>query len=385
MRYKKIVLDLETTGLNALEDEILQVSAIDQDGNTLIDEYCKPENVVEWTDAQRINNISPNMVNDKKPFKYYSELLIEILNDTEEVIIFNAAFELAFLNKYGIEVKTKIYDLMIEFAEEYGDYNEYYRSYKWKSLDICCQYYGYTLNNAHNSLEDCKATLYCYNKLINSEGPYLGKDHIGKTVKEFINDVLNKVEEESIYLRIRHRDKDLYDYVRDDIKGIEDIKYKSLLDFKIRDIVYFTSTMYILYVDKCYEAELDIKEEKIENLQSIISILSRKRDELVTDLNKTQTRVYKLERENRKLKEKLGTIEKPKISVINSYGYYTAEYCKSTRKPMFKSRAEYRPFANKLLSKSRCKQIKMPVADDEEIYAFYKVQNGYCALYFRDI
>lgn len=29
-----IVLDLETTGLNYNEDEILQVSIIDQDGNT---------------------------------------------------------------------------------------------------------------------------------------------------------------------------------------------------------------------------------------------------------------------------------------------------------------------------------------------------------------
>lgn len=39
---KKIVIDTETTGLNAKTDELLQVSIIDTDGNVLFDSYFKP-------------------------------------------------------------------------------------------------------------------------------------------------------------------------------------------------------------------------------------------------------------------------------------------------------------------------------------------------------
>ena len=48
MKYEKVVLDFETTGLSSKYDEILQVSAIDQDGNVLINEYCKPKSISTW-------------------------------------------------------------------------------------------------------------------------------------------------------------------------------------------------------------------------------------------------------------------------------------------------------------------------------------------------
>ena len=43
MENKYIVLDTETTGLNAAEDELLQVSIIDNDGVVLFDSYISNE------------------------------------------------------------------------------------------------------------------------------------------------------------------------------------------------------------------------------------------------------------------------------------------------------------------------------------------------------
>ena len=70
--------------------------------------------------------------------------------------------------------------------------------------------------------------------------------------------------------------------------------------------------------------------------------------------------------------------------MYNSCGFFSAEYCKSTKKPMIQQ-SEYKAFENVLLSKTRCKEIKQPVREGEEIYAFLRVMNGYCALYYRNL
>lgn len=59
-----IVLDFETTGLQAGIDEVLQVAAIDENGDTLLNELCKPLRVNKWPDAARIHGITPENAHD---------------------------------------------------------------------------------------------------------------------------------------------------------------------------------------------------------------------------------------------------------------------------------------------------------------------------------
>lgn len=68
----------------------------------------------------------------------------------------------------GIKLPDCVYfDVMKEFAPIYGEWSEYHGDYKYKSLSVCAGYYGYEWEGkAHDSLEDCKATLYCYKKMI---------------------------------------------------------------------------------------------------------------------------------------------------------------------------------------------------------------------------
>lgn len=67
------------------------------------------------------------------------------------------------------------------------------------------------------------------------------------------------------------------------------------------------------------------------------------------------------------------------IKMINSYGYYTAEYVKSTGKP-YKSDER----KDNWYSKSQCKKMKQPVKENEEPVGFSIAMHGYYALYERD-
>lgn len=162
-KYKIVVLDLETTGFNKYDDEIVQVSIIDQDENVLLNEYCKPEYKTEWPEAAAVTGITPEIVADKKPFAFYAPIVEDILNNAEMILIYNAGFDAAFLHAKGLEFPDDIIrDVMLEFAEVYGEWNDYYCNYKWQKLSTAARYYGYMFN-AHDSLEDVKATLYVFN------------------------------------------------------------------------------------------------------------------------------------------------------------------------------------------------------------------------------
>lgn len=170
---KRVVLDTETTGLTE-HDELLQVSILDADtGDVLFNSYIKPCIAVEWPEAQAVNGISPAKVQDAP---YIFEVLVTlnaIFRNVEEVIGYSTDFDMGFLERAGVQFSGNVilYDVKETFAVVSGEYNEKYGDFKWKKLTVCAETLGYDWgeDTAHDSLADCKATLFCYNELQKSE------------------------------------------------------------------------------------------------------------------------------------------------------------------------------------------------------------------------
>lgn len=164
-----LILDTETTGLDCTEDEILQLSIIDIDGNEVFNSYFKPF-AKSWSEAQKVNHITPEMVADAPRLSDKANEINMIFAETSTIIGYNTYFDLNFLKSNGIVIPndSKIVDVMTEFAVVYGEFSEKYGSYKWQKLTTAASYYDYDWNShgeAHDSLSDCYATLHVYNSM----------------------------------------------------------------------------------------------------------------------------------------------------------------------------------------------------------------------------
>lgn len=164
-----VVLDLATTGLDINNDEILQISAIDGDGNILLNSYVKPYYTDIWPDAQIINGISPEMVATAPQLHELLPQIHGIISSADTIVVYNSDFDLLFgpvpFIDWIHEKGCSIMDVMVLFAPIYGEdlYDD--GSYEYKSLAICADYYGYTFKAQHDSLENAKATLFCFSAL----------------------------------------------------------------------------------------------------------------------------------------------------------------------------------------------------------------------------
>lgn len=169
---KIICLDVETTDRDPYKAEILQLSIIDYDGNVLFNHYIKPDKAKFWPGAERVNHISPFKVAHEEHLDYYKDELEEIFDEADLIVAYNGNhYDIPIIARYGFDILRKqSYDVMLEFAPIYGAWDDYHGSYTWQKLIVCANYYGYHGDgDFHDSLEDIRATLFCYKKMTNEE------------------------------------------------------------------------------------------------------------------------------------------------------------------------------------------------------------------------
>lgn len=162
----KIILDTETTGLHSDKNTLLQLSIIDDANELLFNKYFKPASehfagplLEDWKIAATINGITPERVQNCLSLDSYRDEIQSILDQADEILIYNANFDVSFMKSHGFSFKssTKITDVM----KEYSCYKLKHKRFK---LSDAASEFGYTFS-AHDSLEDVKATLVVHNEV----------------------------------------------------------------------------------------------------------------------------------------------------------------------------------------------------------------------------
>lgn len=167
-----ICFDTETTGFDAGgRDEMLQLSIVDGTGSVLFSDYVRPECRQRWPKAQEVNGITPAMVRDKRTMSELLPELNEIFSRARVLVAYNLEFDLSFLEAAGVKVPICLhFDVMKEFAPIAGKWDERHGDWRWLKLGQCARHYGYRFD-AHDALEDARATLHCFNAMLTDDTP----------------------------------------------------------------------------------------------------------------------------------------------------------------------------------------------------------------------
>ena len=165
---KIIFFDTETTGKD-LNDEILSLAIVDQDGKVLFNELIRPSRKKKWPEAARVHYITPDMVKNRPTFRSFRKQVQDIFDQAQLVVGYDAHF--AFIGEKGIRYSGPFVDVQVEFAKMYSKWGDDLDvdDYKWQKLITCASRYGYdwgysTLDGAlkFQNLTTC-ACYYGYN------------------------------------------------------------------------------------------------------------------------------------------------------------------------------------------------------------------------------
>lgn len=163
----KIILDTETTGLDPMYDEIIELSIIDADtGSFLHSQRYDTARRYDWPLAEAINGIGPRDVYGLP--KIGDDQQIQPLIDQADWIGgWNVDFDLKMLAAVGILPRdgTDIVDVMQMDAELCGMITPERDAPKWRKLAAAAEWWGYQPPDGqmyHSSIVDCMATRYVY-------------------------------------------------------------------------------------------------------------------------------------------------------------------------------------------------------------------------------
>lgn len=157
---RTLYLDTETTGLSAAcGDEILEIAIVDDTGAVLLDTLVRPVVRTCWPVAQEIHGITSEAVSCAPPLKELTPSLAGIFADCDQVVIYNAVFDLSFLpREIGEAILLKTACAMRAYAVWYGEWSRYHDDYRLHDLASAARRAGHVWDGkAHRARADALA------------------------------------------------------------------------------------------------------------------------------------------------------------------------------------------------------------------------------------
>lgn len=163
IKRNPIILDTETTGL-ARDDEIVEIAAVDIEGDVCLDTLIKPQGIIGPV-AYSIHGIDSKDVNNAPTFDIiWNDRLADLIAG-RPVCFYNDDFDLRLigqsLEKYGIKFDNKgeAICIMRLYAKFIGKWDVIHWHYKWFKLIEAAKMSNLAIpENSHRALADAELT-----------------------------------------------------------------------------------------------------------------------------------------------------------------------------------------------------------------------------------
>lgn len=158
------VIDLETTGLYAKVDRIVEVAVINIDNyGNILSEYSTLVNPERDVSAYHIHGISAKDVINAPNFEEIAGKILELLKNTT-LVAHNANFDVRFLDseyrRLGYYLPDIAYICTMKLVNSVD-----YRVPSRKLIELC-KYFDIQLTQAHSALDDARATAALFSRLV---------------------------------------------------------------------------------------------------------------------------------------------------------------------------------------------------------------------------
>ncbi len=273
-----VAIDLETTGLSPLIDEIIELAAIKirPTGSDVWHSLIKPKGPIPALTTD-IHGITDEMVADK-PAVY--EVLENFLDFTQglPIIAHNAKFDIGFLVFSQHQNKIEIRDNEIYCTVKAS--RKAFPEMKSHRLGNLCESLGIKLDNHHRATDDALACLHLFNKCLQTENKELAlKESRLFNTKDFKRNKFSELPKKLEILKKKAERQTVVDikYKGGSHKGkFRPIKPVSLLPMPEGNILYALCLLTNIYKSFALSKIQDVKElnaeeisERFKNLEKV--------------------------------------------------------------------------------------------------------------------